>query len=153
MITGKIRSSLKKLLIKYCLLLVLFTGEITRAFSQTSLTFHGALHMAKTDNPFLKSVSYNKELAHGDIVTAGLKPNPVLNNQTLQLVNSKYYPADSKFYQPENGQVWWQLTKPFQLNNQRKFKMDVAGKNVTVVEKHILMSKGMFYWMPDESHI
>ena len=113
---------------------VLLMGQLS-SYSQSPIGFVQVLHSAKTNNPFLKSISYNKEIAQSDIVTAGLRPNPILNNQTMQLVNSKYNAPGTKFYQPENRQVWWQLTKPFQLNNQRRYKIDVATKSVAVAEK------------------
>lgn len=108
---------------------------VSSSYAQSALNFKQALNAAKAGNPFLKSVSHNKGIDQSDVITAGLKPNLVLNNQTLQSMNAKYYAPGTKIYQPENRQVWLQLTKPFQLNNQRRYKLDVAYKNVILVEK------------------
>lgn len=105
------------------------------AAAQTSYTLKEALATARANNPQLKSSSYNISIAQGDVVTAGLRPNPSLNNQTLQLADPNHFAQDSRFYQPRNRQVWWQLTKPFPLNNQRKYKLDVAHQAVTISEQ------------------
>lgn len=110
-------------------------GMIPLAQAQTNLTLQQALHAAKSNNPFLKPERLNTAIAQSDVVTAGLRPNPVLNNQTLQLMNDKYFEPGTKFYNPHNRQVWWQLTKQFQLSNQRRYKQEVAAKNVTLAEK------------------
>lgn len=104
--------------------------------AQQPLRLAAALQMAKANNPVLKSLHYNTDLAIGDVITAGLRPNPNLNNQTLQSVNASHFAPGTKFYQPENRQVWWQLTKPFQLSHQRQYKLDVANKNVVVTENN-----------------
>lgn len=106
--------------------------------AQTTITLNQALATAKANNPALKSIRYNTDIAKSDVITAGLRPNPVLNNQTLQLTRSSNFAEDTRFYQPQNRQVWWQLTKPFPLNNQRKYKLDVARKSVTVAEQSYL---------------
>ena len=115
---------------------IVLTGLLTgaAAYSQTTYTLKQALSVTKKTNAFLKAAAFNVPVAQSDVITAGLRPNPALNNQTLQLANSKYFAAETKFYQPQNRQVWWQLTKPFQLSNQRKYKIEVAEKNVSVAE-------------------
>nr|WP_295864979.1 TolC family protein [uncultured Chitinophaga sp.] len=103
--------------------------------AQTTLTLPGALHAARNNNPFLKPASLNTAIAQSDVVTARLRPNPVLNNQTLHLTDARQWAADSRFYNGKNNQYWWQLTKQFQLAGQRKYKQQYASGNVTVAEK------------------
>lgn len=103
--------------------------------AQTTLTLPGALHAARTNNPFLKPASLNTAIAQSDVITAGLRPNPVLNNQTLQLMNSRNFAPNTRYYDKENRQTWWQLTKQFQLSGQRRLKQQFAAGNVTVAEK------------------
>ena len=117
------------------LIILCMAGLLTSMQAQTRLTLQQALSAAKSNSPFLKPVQLNTAIAQGDVVSAGLRPNPVLNNQTLQLMNEKNFVPDTKFYNPRNRQVWWQLTKQFQVSGQRKYKLDVATKNVTVTEK------------------
>lgn len=118
--------------------LLIFMSCACSASAQPSFTFRQTLATARANNPVLKSISYNTGIANSEVITAGLRPNPILNNQTLQLARSGNLAADTRFYQPQNRQVWWQLTKPFPLNNQRKYKLEVARKTVTAAEKSYL---------------
>jgi cobalt-zinc-cadmium efflux system outer membrane protein len=120
------------------LILLAFILCITRCAAQTALTLNQALDAVKEHNPVLKANRYNTAIAQGDVITAGLRPNPVLNNQTLQLAHSNNFAPETKFYQPQNRQVWWQLTKPFPLTNQRKYKLAVAHGSVNAAEQSYL---------------
>lgn len=62
---------------------VLYSYSVT---AQNNYTLQKALQLAKTNNPILKTEHYNVSIAQSDIITAGLRPNPILNNQTLQLM-------------------------------------------------------------------
>ncbi|MCW3464181.1 TolC family protein [Chitinophaga nivalis] len=106
--------------------------------AQSGLTLKQALHTAQQNNPFLQPATLNTGIAQSDVITAGLRPNPVLNNQTLQLMDARNFAANTNFANAHNRQVWWQLTKPFQLAGQRKYKQEVAYKNVTLAEKNYL---------------
>jgi len=98
------------------------------AKAQTVFSIQGALASARTNNPFLKTEQFNINIAQSDIITAKLRPNPILNNQTLQLANSKYYPNGSEWSNAVNRQVWWQLTRPFQLPSLRRSKIEFASQ-------------------------
>ncbi|MET6996148.1 TolC family protein [Chitinophaga defluvii] len=112
-------------------------------YAQNGITLKQALHAAQQNNPFLQPEKLNLNIAQSDVVTAGLRPNPVLNNQTLQLMNDRYFATGTKFQNAHNRQVWWQVTKQFQLANQRKYKQEVAGKNVSVTEKNYATTEVM----------
>ncbi|RFS26937.1 TolC family protein [Chitinophaga silvatica] len=119
-----------------CLLIFVCTMGMALALkAQDNLTLLQALESAKHNNPFLKPASLDISIAQSDVLTAGLRPNPVLNNQTLQLLSSKYFEPGTKFYNSHNNQLWWQLTKEFQFSGQRKLKQEVANKNVITAEK------------------
>ena len=126
---------------------MLLVGHLVSA--QQAFTLKQALAATRSNNAFLKSAAMEVPIAQADIITAGLRPNPQLNNQTLFLANSKYYAPDTKFYNPHNRQVWWQLTKDFQFSHQRQYKIEVAEKNVAVAgsvyadaERNILLDAG-----------
>ena len=106
-----------------------------RAEAQVVYTFQSALTKSKESNPFLRSEYLNLEAARFEIVTAGLRPNPNLNNQTLQQLDSKYYSTNSQWSDALNRQVWYQLTKPFQLDNLRGKKIEFAKQGFNVTEK------------------
>lgn len=112
---------------------VLYSYSVT---AQNNYTLQKALQLAKTNNPILKTEHYNVSIAQSDIITAGLRPNPILNNQTLQLMQTSQFSTAQNWYNVENRQVLWQLTKQFQIAGQRANKIDLANKNVSVSEKN-----------------
>lgn len=104
--------------------------------AQNSYSLQKALQTAKANNPYLKSEQINIGIAQSDIITAKLRPNPTLNNQSLQLIQSSQFPTNTNWNNSQNRQIWWQLTKPFQVAGQRKYKIEVANKNVSYAEKN-----------------
>jgi cobalt-zinc-cadmium efflux system outer membrane protein len=121
----------KHIISMLCFLLFCFTAK-----AQSNYTLQQALQTARNNSPILKTEQLNIGIAQTDIVTAKLRPNPILNNQSLQLMQSSQFPANTDWYQGQNRQVWWQLTKSFQIAGQRKYKIDVANKNVAFAEKN-----------------
>jgi len=121
---------------KYCLVyLCLLT---TWCFGQQDLSLKRALVTAKENNLLLKSERLNINQAQADLITAQLKLNPILNNQSLQLMSSSHMLANSGWYQNVNRQVWWQFTKQFQVAGQRENKIDLAKRNTDLVEKNLV---------------
>ena len=114
---------------------LLVTGLAGQLNAQSFYSLQSAVITAKSNSPLLKAEGYNVNLAQGNLTTARLHTNPALNNQTLQLVNSKYYPTGTEFSNPLNRQVWWQLTKPFVLPVQRRSRIDMASQNVLLFQK------------------
>ncbi|MBI1767119.1 MAG: TolC family protein [Bacteroidetes bacterium] len=117
------------------LALIVLSYFVISANGQTIYSIQGALASARTNNPFLKTESYNINIAQSDITTAKLRPNPILNNQTLLLANSKYYPSGTDIHNSVNRQVWWQLTRPFQLPALRRSKIEFASQNLNLVQQ------------------
>ena len=105
------------------------------ANSQTTYSIQGALASARTNNPFLKTEGYNINIAQSDVTTSKLRPNPILNNQTLLLANSKYYPQGTDVHNSINRQVWWQVTRPFQLPALRRSKIEFANQNLNLIQQ------------------
>lgn len=112
-----------------------FISTLLPLSAQTSYSLQKALQTAKSNNPTLKTQLFNVSIAETDIVTAKLRPNPILNNQSLQLMQPSYFPANTTWSNGKNRQVWWQLTKQFQLPAQRKYKIDFAKQNVVLSQK------------------
>src|SRR6185503_14691536 len=90
----------------------LFSLCFLASVSQTSYNLQKAILAAKSNNLILRSQHHNIQLAEADLITARLRPNPILNNQSLQLAQPAYFPANSTWQDGRNRQVWWQLTKP-----------------------------------------
>lgn len=109
--------------------------------AQENYTLQKALQTARNNNPILKTEQLNISIAQTDIITAKLRPNPILNNQSLQLMQPSQFPANTDWHNGQNRQVWWQLTKPFQIAGQRNYKIEVANKNVSFAKKNYSETK------------
>src|SRR6185295_14836336 len=117
---------------------LILLGLSTGSFSQNTFSLKQAVQTAKSNNLFLKTAHYNIGIAETDIISARLRPNLVLNNQTLQLVNPKYFAKGSETFNPVNRQVWWQVTKPIRLPQQRKYRIELAQQNVLLEQNSYL---------------
>ena len=119
----------QKIVIAVVILLLTSSG---RTLAQTVYTLSSAIDTARQSSPVLKAQYMNIGMAKADEITAKLRPNPNLNNQTLQLADAGHFPANTKWSDNVNRQVWWQLTKPIQWPAQRKYKIASATQNITV---------------------
>lgn len=115
--------------------LILMLMGMASARAQTTYNLQQALQTAKSNNPILKREQFNVDISQADITTAQLRPNVILNNQSLQLVQSSRFPENTGWFNGANRQVWWQVTKPFQLPVQRENKINFAQQNVRLTEK------------------
>ncbi|MGC4057258.1 MAG: TolC family protein [Chitinophagaceae bacterium] len=117
---------------------LILTGLFCLPATAQTLGFRQALSKARSSSPTLKVLKYNTGMAEADLITARTRQNLNLNNQTLQMVHPENFAKDTKFNQPQNRQVWWQLTKPVALNNQRHYKIEAARKSITVAEQNYM---------------
>lgn len=100
-------------------------------YAQKVYTLGQAVATARTNNPDLITEKYSINIASSNITSARLRPNPVFNNQTIQLFSSQYFPSPDKPYtSPYNQQIWYQLTKPMLLGNMRSKRIDFAKQSV-----------------------
>lgn len=115
-------------------------------YSQTLFTLRSAIKESFLNNAVLKSEKFNIKVAQSDITTAALRPNPVLNNQTLFLMNRNYFPEGTNRLSNSNRQVWYQLTKPILLGNQRQKRIDFAKQNYTYSEQgYSEVARNLYY--------
>lgn len=98
--------------------------------AQKLYTISEVIVEARNNNPVLKAEKFGINIASSDITTAGLRPNPVVNNQTLQLLSQRYSPNNSSLLNGANRQLWYQVTKPMLLGNIRGKRIDFAKQNV-----------------------
>jgi len=117
-----------------CAVCYLFTFQ--KSMAQNTLSLQKALQQARSSNPVLKAEQYNMNIAESDIITAKLRPNLTLNNQTLQLVNQDHFAPNTGWGNAKNQQVWWQLTKTFQLPSQRQYKVGYAQQSYALSQKN-----------------
>lgn len=134
-----------KFRLTYILLLPLLMAFSFQTSAQSNFTLQKALQTARTNNSYLKTEQFNIGIAQTDIITAKLRPNPILNNQSLQLMQPSYFPVNTNWYNGQNRQVWWQLTKTFQIVGQRKYKIEVANKNVKLAENNFSETQRNLY--------
>jgi cobalt-zinc-cadmium efflux system outer membrane protein len=120
---------------KYLSAVIVVMSLITHANCQISYSLPAALVAARANNPYLKTENFNINIAQSNLITARLRPNPILNNQTLQMTNSAYFAKGSEWSNAINRQVWWQLTRPFQLPTLRKSKIDLASNNLHLFQE------------------
>lgn len=104
--------------------------------AQSALSLQKALQQARSSNPVLIAEQYNMNMAESDIITSKLRPNLKLNNQTLQLANQDHFAQNTGWGNSKNQQVWWQLTKTFQLPSQREYKVGYAQQNYLLSQKN-----------------
>lgn len=105
------------------------------AKAQESYTLQKALQVAKANNPNLNTQQLNIGISETDIISAKIRPNPTLNNQSLLLASPRLFPANTDWLSQQNRQIWWQLTKVVQLPSQRKFKIQYAQQNADLTQK------------------
>ncbi|GAA4400402.1 TolC family protein [Nibrella viscosa] len=105
---------------------------VSVGYAQTprSISLTGALAEARHRNPVLQAEHLTIQATQADVVTAGLRANPTLNNQTLQLAKPSHFPEHTRALNAQNRQVWWQLTKPFNVAGQRQKAVALAEQTV-----------------------
>ena len=94
------------------------------------LTLSDVIRQVQEKSPELRAGKLNQELAKADVVTAGLRPNPSLNNQSLQLMQPSHFPERTGALNNRNRQVWWQLTTPVNVAGQRQKSVALAEETV-----------------------
>ncbi len=119
----------------YLFLLIFFINIFIKANAQNVFSLEKSLKYARENHYLLKSQKYNIAIAEADIITSRLRPNPSLNNQSLFSVNSSFFPENSALFDRYNRQVWWQLTKPFQMPALRKAKINYATQKQLLAQK------------------
>jgi outer membrane protein, heavy metal efflux system len=117
-------------------IVLVFILAVQDTHAQAVFTLQGALQKAVAANPILKTEKFNIAAAKADRITATLRPNPVLNNQSLQLIGNQYYAPATKWYNGQNQQWWWQLTRQFQTPALRSSKIAFADSSRVVAEKN-----------------
>lgn len=114
------------------LAIVVFPG-----MAQTPYSFRKTLDQVRQSNPILRLQAFDVEATRADEITAGLKSNPVLNNQTLLQLSQRHLPDGAGYLSSRNRQFWLQLTKEFDIYGKRERKVRFA-KGVTALSESSL---------------
>ncbi|GAB2562322.1 TolC family protein [Spirosoma aerophilum] len=107
-----------------CFLLCIFAIRFI-ASAQIPLTLREVLQQVRTNSPTLRVERLTIAAAQADQVTANLRPNPILNNQTLFQLSSAQVPTLTAEQSPgvlsrQRRQFWLQATKEFDIFNKRQ---------------------------------
>ena len=126
---------------KFSLIVILFFQATITCYSQTKINVRMAMNLARTKNINVKTYGYIIPRERADIITAGLRPNPVFNQQSLFLLDKRYLtaiePNANMFTSPYSRQTWYQLTKNYQIAGQRKGKINFQTKEAEYYEKDV----------------
>jgi cobalt-zinc-cadmium efflux system outer membrane protein len=110
------------------ILLGIFAFSLS-ATAQTTVTLSEVLQQVRTNSPALRVERLNIPIAQADQTTANLRPNPVLNNQTLfQLSRGSGLPIDQSagLLGRQRRQFWLQATKEFDIYHKRQYRNQFA---------------------------
>lgn len=94
--------------------------------AQENYTLEKAIEQAAISNPLLRINVYEVNKGAASLTTAVLWRNPAFNMQPLQLTDPSHFRKNTSWSSGENRQTWWQLTKSFQLPQQRPGKIAMA---------------------------
>ncbi|MDB5242254.1 MAG: outer rane efflux protein [Spirosoma sp.] len=124
-----------------CSLLSIFTISL-RVSAQSPLTLQQALQQVRLNSPALRVERLNISVAQADQITANLRPNPVLNNQTLfQLSTPPGLPvlADQSAgaLSRQRRQFWLQATKEFDIFNKRQYRNRFAEASTNLAVRSV----------------
>lgn len=120
------------------IILLVLTCLFQLAFSQTQITVRESILRSKANNPFLKTLKFDLDVAQSDVTTAGLRLNPDFQTQLFTIPQSKYWADNTGYLNSANTQSWFQLGMPFRLKPIRKYATDVANKNLSATQQNIL---------------
>lgn len=122
-------------IILYHLLLV-YLLSLT-ASAQTTLTLRQTLQQVRENSPALRVERLNINVAQADQITANLRPNPVLNNQTLFQLTPTPGAEASSLVNRQRRQFWLQATKEFDVFNKRSYRSRFAEANANLAIRSV----------------
>lgn len=115
------------------------------AKAQNSYTLQAALQTARENNPQLKTEHFNMAIAEADIISAKIRPNFNLSNESIQLLQTSEFAPNTSWHNNHNRQAMWQISKPIQIAGQRKNKIAVADKNLLYTKSEYRETKRQLF--------
>ncbi|MVM39217.1 TolC family protein [Spirosoma sp. HMF3257] len=110
--------------------------------AQSTLTLRQTLQQVRTNSPALRVERLNINVAQADQTTANLRPNPILNNQTLfQLTQAQGVPSlgaeNVGVLNRQRRQFWLQATKEFDIFHKRTYRNRFAEANTNLAIRSV----------------
>lgn len=117
---------------------LLFVGLFCwSAQAQITLNLRQTLQQVRTNSPALRVERLNINVAQADQVTANLRPNPVLNNQTLFQLTPTPGAEAVGLLSRQRRQFWIQATKEFDIYNKRTYRNRAAEANTNLAIRSV----------------
>ncbi len=136
-------------IISYLLCICVFTEM---ASAQTILTLRQTLQQVRENSPALRVERLNINAAQADQTTANLRPNPVLNNQTMFQLTPTPGAEGVGLLNRQRRQFWLQATKEFDIHNKRTYRnrfaeasTNLAVRSVAETERGLLFDAANRY--------
>lgn len=127
------------------------------ASAQSVLTLRQTLQQVRENSPALRVERLNINVSQADQITANLRPNPILNNQTLFQLTSTPVAATPGvegvgLLNRQRRQFWLQATKEFDIFNKRTYRnrfaeasTNLAVQSVAETERGLLFDAANRY--------
>jgi outer membrane protein, heavy metal efflux system len=112
--------------VKFLFIEILFILLNTCLYSQVTVSLKNAIMLARKNNSFYNAEKLNTDIAKTGITTAAIRSNPSVSVSMQQIPYSKYFTGNTSFFDPENRQVTYQMSKTIQINGQRNYKIKQA---------------------------
>ncbi|GAB4022269.1 TolC family protein [Spirosoma koreense] len=117
---------------------LLLIGSVSLpASAQTILTLRQTLQRVRENSPALRVERFNINAAQADQTTANLRPNPVLNNQTLLQLTPTPGAEGANLLNRQRRQFWLQATKEFDIHNKRLYRSRFAEANTNLAVRSV----------------
>ncbi|MBN8825937.1 MULTISPECIES: TolC family protein [unclassified Spirosoma] len=107
------------------------------ASAQVTLNLRQTLQQVRTNSPALRVERLNINVAQADQVTANLRPNPLLNNQTLFQLTPTPGSEAVGLLSRQRRQFWIQATKEFDIYNKRTYRNRAAEANTNLAIRSV----------------
>ncbi|WP_080054163.1 TolC family protein [Spirosoma aerolatum] len=107
------------------------------ASAQVTLNLRQTLQQVRTNSPALRVERLNINVAQADQVTANLRPNPVLNNQTLVQLTPTPGSEAVGLLSRQRRQFWFQATKEFDIYHKRTYRNRAAEANTNLAIRSV----------------
>ena len=105
--------------------------------AQTTFTLRQTLQQVRENSPALRVERFNVEAAQADQITSNLRPNPVLNNQTLFQLTPTPGAEAIGMLSRQRRQFWLQATKEFDIHNKRAYRNRFAEANTNLAIRSV----------------
>ncbi|MFT4031123.1 MAG: TolC family protein [Siphonobacter sp.] len=106
-------------------------------YAQSPYSFRRTLQRVRESNPSLRIQSFDIEATRADETTAGLRSNPILNNQTMMQVSPNHLPDGGGYLTRQNRQFWLQVTKEFDIYGKRDRRVKYAREITRLSENNL----------------